>query len=59
MKLLLPMDREDTQEGALVPVNEAAVWAVVELEEGQVTEVAFYGEPWKTSRRKWMSAPGW
>lgn len=44
MKLLLPMDREDTQEGALVPVNEAAVWAVVELEEGQVTEVAFYGE---------------
>lgn len=44
MKLLLPMDKEDTQEGTLVPIHEAAAWAVVTLEEGQVTEVVFYGD---------------
>ena len=41
MKLLLPMNGEDTQEGELVPVAEAVVWALVELEEGQVVDVTF------------------
>ena len=42
MKLLLPMDREDTQEAQLVPIAEAVSWAIVELEEGQVVEVTFH-----------------
>ena len=42
MKLLLPMDTQDTQEGVLLPIAEAAVWAVVDLEEGQVADVAFF-----------------
>jgi len=44
MKLLLPMDKEDTQEGELVPMSEAAVWAVIDIEEGQVVEVTFHRE---------------
>lgn len=44
MKLLLPMDREDTQEGLLVPIGDAAVWALVELEEGQVSEIRFFAD---------------
>jgi len=44
MTLLLPMDREDTQEGMLVPMGEAAVWALVDLEEGQVSEIRFFAD---------------
>jgi len=42
MKLLLPMDREETQEGKLVSIAEAKTWGVVDVEEGQVVEVTFY-----------------
>jgi len=42
MKLLLPMDKEETQEGALSPINDAVVWAVVDLDEGQVADISFY-----------------
>jgi len=42
MKLLMPMDSDDTQEGSLVSINDAKVWATVDVEEGQVVEVLFF-----------------
>lgn len=42
MKLLLPMDREDTQEAQLVSIHDANTWATVDVEEGQVVEILFY-----------------
>ena len=42
MKLLLPMDKDDTQEGRLVPITEAKTWALVDVEEGRVIEVTFH-----------------
>ena len=44
MKLLLPMDSEDTQEGRLVPIADAKRWAIVDVEEGQVVEVVFHAD---------------
>jgi len=44
MKLLVPMDREDSQEAELVPIAEAAVWAVIDIEEGKVVDIAFHKE---------------
>lgn len=44
MLLMLPMDREDTQEGLLVPIAEAKTWATIDVEEGQVVEVLFYAD---------------
>jgi len=44
MKLLLPMDRDDTQEGVLVPIGEVGVWALLDIEEGQVSEVLFFAD---------------
>lgn len=42
MLLLVPMDREDTQEGCLTTINEAKTWAVIDIEEGKVTEINFH-----------------
>jgi predicted Fe-Mo cluster-binding NifX family protein len=55
MKLLLPMDREDTQEGALVSIGDAGVWALVELEEGQVSDVRFFGDK-EAALEEWPDA---
>ena len=55
MKLLLPMDREETQEGMLVPILEAAAWAIVDLEEGQVSEISFFGDK-ETAMEAWPDA---
>ena len=44
MKLMLPMDRDDTQEGSLVPIAEVSVWALIDLEEGQVSEICFFSD---------------
>ncbi len=55
MKLLLPMDRDDTQEGKLVSITEAKVWAVVDVEEGQVVEVNFHADK-EAAMEEWPSA---
>jgi predicted Fe-Mo cluster-binding NifX family protein len=44
MKLLLPMDEADTQDGKLVRLDAASVWAVIVVEEGEVAEVGFFEE---------------
>ncbi len=44
MKLLLPMDRDDTQEGLLVPIAEAKQWALVDVEGGEVSEIRFFAD---------------
>ena len=41
MKILLPMDSDDTQEGRLVALNDVVKWALVTLEEGQVVEINY------------------
>lgn len=41
MKILLPMNSDDTQEGLLVPLNDVVKWALVDLEEGQVVEIKY------------------
>ena len=55
MKLLLPMDRDDTEEGKLVPIGAAAVWAVVDVEEGEVVEVNFHTDK-EAAMEAWPSA---
>ena len=42
MNILLPMDGDDTQTGALVSINEVKKWAMVVLEEGKVVEINYY-----------------
>jgi hypothetical protein len=54
MILLLPMDRDDTQEALLVPIAEATQWATVEIEEGQVVEINFYAE--REAIESWLDA---
>ncbi|WP_345985727.1 hypothetical protein WCX49_01040 [Sulfurimonas sp. HSL-1656] len=44
MKLLVPMDSEDTQEGVLVPIAEVKTWGLIDVEEGQVVEVRFFAD---------------
>lgn len=41
MKILMPMDSDNTQEGRLVALNDVVKWALVTLEEGQVVEVIY------------------
>lgn len=55
MKLMLPMDRDDTQEGALVSIADAAVWALIELEGGQVSEIRFFPDK-ETLLEEWPDA---
>ena len=55
MKLLLPMDKDDTQEGVLVPIAEAKTWALVDLEEGQVSEIRFFDDK-EATMEEWPDA---
>ena len=41
MKILLPMDSDDTQEGSLVALNDVVKWALVDLEEGKIIEINY------------------
>lgn len=54
MLLLIPMDRDDTQEGRLVKIYDAKTWAVVEVEEGRVVEINFY--PDRDAIEEWLDA---
>jgi len=42
MKILLPMDSDDAQEGQLVAINDAKKWALLDIEEGQVVEINYF-----------------
>ncbi len=54
MKLLLPMDSDDTQEGQLVSINDVKKWAVLEIESGQVVEIEYYDD--KETINDWLDA---
>ena len=55
MKLLLPMDSEDTQEGVLVPIAEVKTWGLIDVEEGQVVEVRFFADK-EAALEEWPDA---
>lgn len=44
MKILMAMDRDDTQEGVLVPITEVGIWAILDIEAGEVSEVLFFSD---------------
>lgn len=54
MKILLPMDSDDTQEGQLVSINDAKTWALVDLEAGQVVEINYFDT--KDDVNDWVDA---
>jgi predicted Fe-Mo cluster-binding NifX family protein len=54
MKLLLPMDGDNTQESELTGILSATHWATVEIEEGQVVEINFYTD--RTAIEGWLDA---
>jgi predicted Fe-Mo cluster-binding NifX family protein len=54
MKILLPMDSDDTQEGQLVAINDAKTWALIDLEAGQVVEVSYFDT--KEDVNEWLDA---
>jgi len=54
MKILLPMDSDDTQEGKLVAINDAKTWALLDIEEGQVTEINYFDQ--KEEINDWIDA---
>ena len=54
MKILLPMDSDDTQEGQLVSINDAKTWALVDLEAGQVVEINYFDT--KEDVNDWIDA---
>ncbi len=54
MKILLPMDSEDTQEGQLVSINDAKTWALIDLEAGQVVEINYFDT--KEDVNEWLDA---
>jgi len=54
MKILLPMDSDDTQEGQLVPINDAKTWALIDLEAGQVVEISYFDT--KEDVNAWLDA---
>jgi len=54
VKILLPMDSDDTQEGQLVSINDAKTWALVDLEAGQVVEINFFDT--KEDVNDWVDA---
>ncbi len=54
MKILLPMDSDDTQEGQLVSINDAKTWALVDLEAGQVVEINYFDT--KEDVNDWVDA---
>ncbi|MBD3800295.1 MAG: hypothetical protein IE886_02370 [Campylobacterales bacterium] len=55
MKLLVPMDSEDTQEGVLVPIAEVKTWGLIDVEEGQVVEVCFFADK-EAALEEWPDA---
>ena len=55
MKLLLPMDRDDTQEGTLVKIADASVWGIIELDGGEVAEITFH-ESKEAAMESWPDA---
>jgi len=54
MKILLPMDSDDTQEGKLVAINDAKKWALLDIEEGQVVEINYFDS--KEEINDWIEA---
>lgn len=54
MKLLVPMDCDDTQEAQLVKIFDVKKWATIEIEEGQVVEINFYDT--KEEIEDWLDA---
>jgi hypothetical protein len=54
MKILLPMDCDDTQEGQLVPINDAKTWALIDLEAGQLAEINYFDT--KEDINDWIDA---
>jgi predicted Fe-Mo cluster-binding NifX family protein len=54
MLLLIPMDRDDTQEGRLVKIYDAKTWAVVDVEEGKVVEINFHDS--RDDIEEWLDA---
>ncbi|MBU1642151.1 hypothetical protein KKE54_02210 [bacterium] len=54
MKILLPMDSDDTQEGQLVSINDAKTWALIDLEAGQVVEISYFDT--KEDVNEWLDA---
>lgn len=54
MNILLPMDRDDTQEGELTGIYAAKTWALVVLEEGKVVEINFYAD--REAVNEWVDA---
>ena len=55
MKLLLPMDRDDTQEGKLVSIADAKTWALVDVEAGQIVDVVFHADK-ESAMEAWPGA---
>lgn len=41
MKILLPMDSNNTRGGLLVALNDVVKWALVDLEEGKIVEINY------------------
>lgn len=54
MLLLIPMDRDDTQEGRLVKIYDAKTWAVVDVEEGKIVEINFHEN--RDEIEEWLDA---
>ncbi|MCJ7765602.1 MAG: hypothetical protein MUP09_06635 [Thiovulaceae bacterium] len=54
MKILLPMDSDDAQEGQLVSINDAKTWALIDLEAGQVVEISYFDT--KDNVNEWLDA---
>jgi hypothetical protein len=54
VKILLPMDSDDTQEGQLVSINDAKTWALIDLEAGQVVEISYFDT--KEDVNEWLDA---
>ena len=41
MYLIVPMDKEDAEEGKLTKINDAKIWAQLQVEEGKLLQVNF------------------
>lgn len=54
MILLLPMNGNDAEDAQLSGILSASHWATVEIEEGRVQKIAFYGD--RTEITEWCDA---
>ena len=50
MTLLIPMDSEDVQEASLVKIQDAAIWAQLVIEDGELVEVE-HAKGWEEFQR--------